>query len=70
MDVVARAVPSFPTTDLLDEQGPWQHALPAAADLGAPVETFGQHIAEHGLLAPAALLGRGGWPALWHRAHR
>jgi hypothetical protein len=63
-------VPGFPTTDLLDEQGPWQQALPAAADLGAPVELFGQRVAEHGLLVPAALLGRGGWPALWRRAHR
>ena len=64
------AVPGFPTTDLLDDHGPWQHALPAAADLGAPVELFGQRVAEHGLLVPAALLDRGGWPALWHRAHR
>jgi hypothetical protein len=64
------AVPGFPTTDLLDEHGPWQHALAAAADLGAPVEQFAQRIAEHGLLAPAALLDRGGWPTLWRRAHR
>ena len=64
------AVPGFPATDLLDEQGPWQQALPAAADLGAPVEVFDQRVAEHGLLAPAGLLGRGGWPTLWHRAHR
>lgn len=64
------AVPGFPTTDLLDEHGPWQHALTAAADLGAPVELFDQRVAEHGLLVPAALLGRGGWPALWRRAHR
>jgi hypothetical protein len=66
----ATAVPGFPTTDLLDEHGPWQQALAAAADLGAPVELFNQRIAEHGLRVPAALLGRGGWPALWHRAHR
>jgi hypothetical protein len=64
------AVPGFPTTDLLDEHGPWQHALTAAADLSASVELFGQRVAEHGLLVPAALLGRGGWPALWRRAHR
>jgi hypothetical protein len=64
------AVPGFPATDLFDEDGPWQHALPAAAELGAPVELFGRRIAEHGLLAPASLLGRGGWPALWRRAHR
>jgi hypothetical protein len=64
------AVPGFPATHLFDEHGPWQLALPAAADLGAPVEEFGQRTAEHGLLAPAALLGSGGWPALWRRAHR
>ena len=64
------AVPGFPATDLFDEHGPWQHALAAAADLGAPVELFGRRIAEHGLLVPATLLGRGGWPALWRRAHR
>ncbi|MFL6119889.1 hypothetical protein [Actinophytocola sp.] len=63
------AVPGFPATDLFDEQGPWQQALPAAADLGAPVAYFGERVAEHGLRAPAALLGRGGWPALWRRAH-
>ena len=64
------SVPGFPTTDLLDEQGPWQQALPAAADLGAQVESFNQHLSEHGLLAPAALLRKDGWPALWQRAHR
>ena len=62
--------PGFPATNLFDEDGPWQQALPAAADLGAPVASFAEHIAEHGLLAPAALLGAGGWPALWRRAHR
>jgi hypothetical protein len=64
------AVPGFPATDLLDEDGPWQHALAAAVDLGAPAESFGERIAEHGLLVPAALLDKGGWPALWRRAHR
>jgi len=64
------AAPGFPSTDLLDKNGPWQHALAAAADLGAEVESFGPRIAEHGLLAPAALLGAGGWAALWRRAHR
>jgi hypothetical protein len=63
-------VPGFPTTDLLDEQGPWQQALRAAADLGAPVESFNQRITEHGLLAPTALVGKDGWPTLWHRTHR
>jgi hypothetical protein len=63
-------VPGFPASNLFDEQGPWQQALASAADLGAPVESFAEHIADHGLLAPAALLGRGGWPALWRRAHR
>lgn len=63
------SVPGFPTSNLSDEDGPWQRALAAAADLGAPVELFWQRIAEHGLLVPAALLGKGGWPALWRRAH-
>ncbi|WP_143046974.1 hypothetical protein [Amycolatopsis xylanica] len=60
----------FPASDLSDEQGPWQRALPAAAELGAPVELFWDRVAEHGLRIPAALLGKGGWPALWRRAHR
>lgn len=64
------AVPGFPATDLSDEDGPWQNALPAAAELGAPVELFWERITEHGLRVPAALLGKGGWPALWSRAHR
>jgi hypothetical protein len=64
------AVPGFPTTDLMDEHGPWRNALAAAADLGAPMELFGQRTAEHGLLVPAALLDKGGWPTLWRRAHR
>ncbi|KOX19441.1 hypothetical protein ADK67_33385 [Saccharothrix sp. NRRL B-16348] len=63
-------VPGFPASDLSDEHGPWQHALAAAVDLGAPVELFWPRVAEHGLLVPAALLGKGGWPALWRRAHR
>jgi hypothetical protein len=64
------AVPGFPATDLFDEHGPWQHAMAAAAELGAPVQLFEPRIAEHGLHIPAALLGNGGWPALWRRAHR
>jgi hypothetical protein len=63
-------VPGFPTSRLSDELGPWQRALGAAAELGAPVELFRKRIAEHGLLVPAALLGKGGWSALWSRAHR
>ncbi len=63
-------VPGFPATDLSDEDGPWQRAMTAAAELGAPVELFWEGIAEHGLRVPAALLGKGGWPALWSRAHR
>ncbi|RZS30570.1 hypothetical protein EV193_11691 [Herbihabitans rhizosphaerae] len=59
-------VPGFPATDLLDENGPWQRARAAAIELGAPVELS----AERGLLVPARLLGNGGWPALWSRAHR
>jgi hypothetical protein len=64
------AVPGYPATDVLDEQGPWQRSLPAAADLGAPVATFEAAVAERGLHAPATLLGKGGWAALWSRAHR
>lgn len=59
-------VPGFPATDLADPDGPWQQAIPMAAELGAAVNQFG----EQGLLVPAALLGGGGWPALWSRAHR
>ncbi|MET9631250.1 hypothetical protein ABZX92_27685 [Lentzea sp. NPDC006480] len=64
------AVPGFPASDLSDEDGPWQNALAAAAELDAPVDLFWERVAEHGLLIPAALLGKGGWPALWSRAHR
>ncbi|MCE6999061.1 hypothetical protein LZG04_30290 [Saccharothrix sp. S26] len=64
------AVPGFPAGDLSDEHGPWRQALDAAADLGAPVELFPDRVAERGLLVPAALLGSGGWPVLWQRAHR
>lgn len=73
VQVVAKkktTVPGFPVSRLNDKNGPWQHALAAAADLGAPVERFWEQIAERGLLVPAALLGKGGWPALWARAHR
>ncbi|MBB4678666.1 hypothetical protein [Crossiella cryophila] len=63
-------VPGFPASTLFDEDGPWQRALPSAAELGAPVRDFAERIAEHGLLIPSALLGKGGWPALWQRAHR
>ncbi|KJK50384.1 hypothetical protein UK23_10870 [Lentzea aerocolonigenes] len=73
-DIVAAAgkttVPGFPASNLADENGPWQHALAAASELGAPVDVFWEHVAEHGLLIPVALLGKGGWPALWSRAHR
>lgn len=64
------AVPGYPATDVLDEHGPWQRSLPAAADLGAEVATFPACVEERGLHVPATLLGNGGWPALWHRAHR
>ncbi|HEX8865891.1 MAG TPA: hypothetical protein VF821_09570, partial [Lentzea sp.] len=69
-DAGKTSVPGFPATDLSDEHGPWQNALAAAAELGAPVDVFWQRVAEHGLLVPSALLGKGGWPALWSRAHR
>ncbi|QQQ78227.1 hypothetical protein IOD16_07070 [Saccharothrix sp. 6-C] len=64
------SVPGFPASDLADENGPWQRARAAAVDLGAPAELVEDRVAEHGLLVPAALLGTGGWPALWRRAHR
>lgn len=64
------AVPGFPASDLSDEDGPWRAATAAAAELGAPVDVFWEHIAEHGLVVPAALVGASGWPALWSRAHR
>ncbi|WP_154697117.1 hypothetical protein [Lentzea guizhouensis] len=63
-------VPGFPASDLSDPEGPWQQAMAAAVDLGAPAEEFWPRIAEHGLLVPAALLGKGGWPVLWSRLHR
>ncbi|MFS8104298.1 hypothetical protein LFM09_45050 [Lentzea alba] len=66
----ATTVPGFPASDLSDENGPWQRALPATAELGVPVDQFWHRIAEHGLLVPEALLDKGGWPALWRRAHR
>lgn len=44
--------------------------IDASAELGAPVDAFWRRIADHGLLTPAGLLGRGGWPALWAHAHR
>ncbi|GAA4627427.1 hypothetical protein GCM10023196_039580 [Actinoallomurus vinaceus] len=62
-------VPGYPVTDLSDEDGPWQHALPIARELGADTEAFWDRIAEHGLRVPASWLGPGGWTALWSRAH-
>lgn len=64
------AVPGFPTTDLADAHGPWQQALDAAADLGAPLHLYEQRVMDHGLLVPAALLDTCDWPTLWRRAHR
>jgi hypothetical protein len=63
-------VPGFPETTLADDDGPWRRALPDAADLGAPVDTFWDRVGEGGLRVPAAWLtaGAGGWPALWRRA--
>ncbi|MEV0398679.1 hypothetical protein [Actinoallomurus sp. NPDC050550] len=63
-------VPGHPATDLSDENGPWQHALPIARELGADTEAFWDRIAEHGLRVPASWLGPGGWTALWSRARR
>ncbi|MEU3649860.1 hypothetical protein AB0E59_41270 [Lentzea sp. NPDC034063] len=63
-------VPGFPVSDLSDQDGPWQRSMASATELGAPVELFWERVADHGLLAPALLLGRGGWAGLWRRAHR
>lgn len=63
-------VPGFPVSDLSDQDGPWQRSMASATELGASVEVFWERVADHGLLAPAPLLGRGGWAGLWHRAHR
>ncbi|MEV1173824.1 hypothetical protein, partial [Nonomuraea sp. NPDC049784] len=63
-------VPGFPRSDLQDPGGPWQRAMPGAAELGADLEAFWERVAAEGLRAPAAWLGNGGWPALWQGAHR
>lgn len=65
----AVTVPGFPATSLDEEDGPWQRAFPAAAELGARTEVFGQEITDHGLRLPTSWLAQGGWPALWSRAH-
>ncbi|WP_419993609.1 hypothetical protein [Streptomyces boninensis] len=66
----AVTVPGFPASDLADEKGPWQRALPDAAELGADTEAFWEYIAADGLRVPAAWVAGGGWQALWARAHR
>lgn len=65
----AATVPGYPATTLDDKEGPWQRALPAAAELGADTAVFWDEIAGHGLRVPASWLGHGGWAALWSRAH-
>ncbi|MFI9554673.1 hypothetical protein [Nonomuraea endophytica] len=72
LEAVARPaaveIPGYPASSLADEDGPWHHARPGALELGADLDAFWDRIAAHGLLAPAAWLGRGGWPVLWQRA--
>ncbi|MEV0344577.1 hypothetical protein AB0H88_02345 [Nonomuraea sp. NPDC050680] len=63
-------VPGFPASALADETGPWHHAFPAAAELGADLTSFWDRVAANGLRVPPAWLGPGGWPALWSRAAR
>ncbi|HEU5028630.1 MAG TPA: hypothetical protein VFV01_27225 [Spirillospora sp.] len=62
-------VPGYPATTLKDEDGPWQRALPDAAELGADTGSFWDATAAHGLRVPASWLGAGGWTVLWSRAH-
>ncbi|MBO2463185.1 hypothetical protein [Actinomadura violacea] len=62
-------VPGYPASTLKDEDGPWQRALPGAAELGADTGAFWDATAAHGLRVPASWLGAGGWTALWSRAH-
>ncbi|MEO3840864.1 hypothetical protein [Streptomyces sp. B22F1] len=66
----AVTVPGFPATTLDDPEGPWQHAFPAARELGADTAAFWDGVAAGGLRAPASWLAAAGWPALWARAHR
>ncbi|WP_433058121.1 hypothetical protein [Dactylosporangium sp. CS-033363] len=61
-------VPGFPVTRLNED--PWESAWPDATELGADREAFWDHVAAHGLLAPAGWLGPSGWPGLWNQAHR
>ncbi|WP_206314221.1 hypothetical protein [Streptomyces coryli] len=67
----AVTVPGFPASDLADEKGPWQRALPDAAELGADTGALWEYIAADGLRVPGEwLAGGGGWQGLWARAHR
>ncbi|MBO2445696.1 hypothetical protein J4573_01195 [Actinomadura barringtoniae] len=63
-------MPGYPASELNDEEGPWQRALPAARELGADTEAFWGQVSAHGVRVPAAWVGAGGWPALWGQAHR
>ncbi|TDD47537.1 hypothetical protein E1286_17300 [Nonomuraea terrae] len=62
------SVPGFPRSSLEDPDGPWRRAFPGAVELGADLDAFWERVAADGLRVPAAWLGRGGWPALWHRS--
>jgi len=60
------AVPGFPASTLDNADGPWRRAGADAAELGAELHW---HL-PMALVVPSDWLGRGGWPALWARAHR
>jgi hypothetical protein len=61
------SVPGFPSSQLDDNDGPWQRARADAAELGAdPAWTPSGLV----LVVPTAWLAPGGWRALWARAAR
>jgi hypothetical protein len=58
-------LPGYPASALNDHL--WQAAWPDAMELGAPPETFWDHIGAHGLLLPTSWIPHS-WPVLWARA--
>jgi hypothetical protein len=60
-------VPGHPASTVDDPVGPWRCAHEDAVELGADLPARPASI---GLVVPSSWLGRGGWPALWARAHR
>jgi hypothetical protein len=59
-------VPGHPASTVDDETGPWRLAWADAAELGVDLPVP----AQLELAVPTSWLGRGGWAALWARAHR